>query len=87
MFRSLLPLAVLIALPATAQEEAPDAGRATIYRDVEHLEFDQPVAVEGELLKPKGVVIVERKRAAFSPMVALRDSFAAEMKGSIDEVK
>jgi hypothetical protein len=78
---------VSIALPATAQEEVPEGGRAIRYRQVEHIDIDQPIAVEGELLKPKGGVILERKRAAFSPMVDLRDSFAAEMKGSIDEVK
>lgn len=87
VFRSLLPLAVLMSIPAVAQEEVTEDGREIRYREVEIMDIDTPLQIDGELVKPNAGYILDQKRATFSPMIELRDSFASEMRGSVDQVK
>ena len=43
--------------------------------------------IEGELVRPQGNLILERKRANFNPLIRLRQDFDAEMSESSKEIE
>ena len=43
--------------------------------------------VQGELVKPAGSLLLDRRKASFNPLIKLREDFNEEMKTSVDEVK
>ena len=50
------------------------------------IDFDG-VEVQGELVKPQGSLLLERKHAKFNPMIKLRTDFDDLMEDSVQEVK
>jgi hypothetical protein len=82
-------LAALLALglssSAFAQDDA-DAGRQIKYKERTEIDFEG-VDVTGELVKPAGALLIDRRKAQFNPLIRLRQDFNEEMKASIDEVK
>lgn len=88
MVRSLvLALATFAAAPAFAQDDGGDtAGRAIKYKDREEIDFEG-VDVTGELVKPQGSLLLDRRKANFNPLIKLRDNWNDEMKQSVDEIK
>ena len=80
-------LALLVALPAFAQEApAEDAGRQIKYKERTEIDFEG-VDVTGELVKPQGQLLLDRRKANFNPLIKLREDWNAEMKDSVDEIK
>jgi hypothetical protein len=57
------------------------------YRKDEHIIFDGPLAVEGELVKPQGVPVFETRRMRFNPLIELREDFNDELAHSVAEVR
>ena len=57
-----------------------------IYKEKTEIDFEG-VEVQGELVKPQGSLLLERKRAKFNPMIRLRTDFDDFMDESVDEVK
>lgn len=86
--RSLMVAAsvLLLSSAALAQEETTDDGRKVIYKERTEVDFEG-VEVAGELVKPQGALLLDRKRAAFNPLIKLRTDFNDEMAQSVDEVK
>jgi hypothetical protein len=91
--RSLFLLAAVaaLALPAAAQEEGGggdegDAGRKVLYKSTTEIDFEG-LDVAGELVKPSGALLLDRKRASFNPLIRLRTDFNEEMQDSVDEIK
>lgn len=82
-----LLLSLLFATPALAQDaEAPDQ-RPIQYEQRQVVDFEKGLELNGELVKPAIQPIIERVRASFNPFIVLRDSFAPEMKRSVDEIQ
>ena len=82
-------IALLLALPALAQDEAPagdDAGRQIKYKERTEIDFEG-VDVTGELVKPQGQLLLDRRKANFNPLIKLREDWNEEMKASVDEIK
>lgn len=71
---------------ALAQEETTEDGRRVIYKERTEVDFEG-VEVAGELVKPQGALLLDRKRAAFNPLIKLRTDFNDEMSESVDEIK
>ena len=71
---------------ALAQEETSEDGRKVIYKERTEVDFEG-VEVAGELVKPQGALLLDRKRASFNPLIKLRTDFNDEMSKSVDEVK
>ena len=69
---------------AAAQDE--DDGRQVKYKERTVIDFEE-VDVTGELMKPSGMLLLDRKKADFNPLIRLRENFNEEMKQSVDEVK
>ena len=76
--------ALLFPLSAHAQDE--EESRKVIYKQRTEIDFDS-VDVNGELIKPAGALLIDRKRAKFNPLIRLRTDWREEMKKSVDKVK
>lgn len=88
MLRIALPLALItfaasLATPARAQDEEEANVR---YKEKTEIDFEG-VDVAGELVKPSGSLLVDRKKAQFNPLIDLRSDFNPEMRESVNEVK
>ncbi len=72
---------------ALAQDEVDaDSGRAVKFKERTEIDFDA-LDVTGELVKPSGGIVAERRRAQFNPLIQLRLEFDDEIKRSVNEVK
>jgi len=87
-----LSLVSLLALSpaAFAQDDegggGDDADRKVKYKEKTEIDFEG-LDVSGELVKPQGSLLSERKRASFNPLIRLRTDFNQEMAESVDEIK
>lgn len=92
MTRTIAMLAALafsggaFAQDAPAAEADADAGRSIKYKERTEIDFEG-VDVSGELVKPAGALLLDRRKAQFNPLIRLRSDFNEEMKASVDEVK
>tara|TARA_Y100000034_G_scaffold120562_1_gene163619 strand:- start:410 stop:634 length:225 start_codon:yes stop_codon:yes gene_type:complete len=57
-----------------------------VYKKTTEIDFEG-VEVEGQLVKPQGSLILERRRAAFNPLIRIRKDFNVEIKESINNIK
>ncbi|MEC8193139.1 MAG: hypothetical protein VX944_07815 [Myxococcota bacterium] len=83
IIRSLILTTALISAPAFAQDEEEPK---VVYKAKTEIDFEG-VEVDGELVKPQGALLLDRKRANFNPLIKLRTDFDDEMDKSVDEVK
>jgi hypothetical protein len=74
-------LVFLVSL-AFAQEEDRDVK----YKDRTEIDFEG-VDVTGQLVKPQGALLLDRKRASFNPLIKLRADFNPEISSSVTEIK
>lgn len=75
------------AAPAFAQDETDaDSGRQIKYKERTEIDFEG-VDVTGELVKPEGTLLLDRRRASFNPLIKLREDWNEEMKASVDEIR
>ncbi len=77
---------MLLLLASLSYAEEPTEEPKVIYKQKTEIDFEG-VEVEGELVKPQGSLILDRKGAKFNPMIKLRTDFDDEMDKSVDEVK
>jgi hypothetical protein len=81
---------ILVGMPAFAQDAPPaetdDAGHQIKYKERTEIDFEG-VDVTGELVKPQGSLLLDRRRANFNPLIKLRENWNDEMKSSVDEIK
>ncbi|MEZ4234854.1 MAG: hypothetical protein R3F59_01535 [Myxococcota bacterium] len=89
----LLFVGTLIAAPAFAQDDGgaggdvdSDSGRQIKYKERTEIDFEG-VDVTGELVKPQGTLLLDRRKANFNPLIKLRENWNEEMKQSVDEIK
>ena len=73
---------ITISLPAMAQDD----DRNVKYEERTEIDFEG-VDVSGELVKPQGALLLDRKRASFNPLIKLRTDFNPEMSQSVNDVK
>ena len=77
-------LLLMLSFPATADDPAEEP--KVIYKERTEIDFEG-VEIAGELVRPQGALILDRKRAKFNPMIKLRRDFDDEMDKSVDEIK
>jgi hypothetical protein len=73
---------LLIVNLAFAQDESRDVK----YKSRTEIDFEG-VDVTGQLVKPQGALLLDRKRASFNPLIKLRTDFNPEMSASVTEIK
>lgn len=89
MFRSVLAISLgtLLSGVAFAQDETDtESGRSIKYKERTEIDFEG-VDVTGELVKPQGSLLLDRRKANFNPLIKLRENWNDEMKQSVDEIK
>jgi hypothetical protein len=82
-------LAILLvgaALAADSVEIDESSDRKVIYRQKTEIDFEG-LDIEGILVKPSSSLILERKKAAFNPLVKIRTDWNDMIEESIDEAK
>tara|TARA_R110001592_G_scaffold274061_2_gene541015 strand:- start:1344 stop:1598 length:255 start_codon:yes stop_codon:yes gene_type:complete len=67
---------------ADEKEEEPKV----VYKQRTEIDFEG-VEIEGDLVKPQGSLVLDRRHAKFNPMIKLRTDFDDEMDKSVQEVK
>ena len=72
---------ILLINLAYGQEDADVQYKKETEIDFEGLE------IEGQLVKPNGVLLQERQKTKFNPLIKLRTDFDHEMKLSVSEIK
>ena len=70
---------------AVAQDDMDDGGRRVIYKARTEIDFED-VSVEGELKKPHGAYLLDKRQATFNPLIKLRTDFNPEMYQSVHEI-
>ncbi len=81
-----ITLLALSATPALAQDDDDASSRRVTYKSKTEIDFEA-VEVAGELVKPQGALLLDRKRGSFNPLIKLRADFNDEMDSSVDEIK
>ena len=75
-----------VSMTALAQDADDDSSRNVKYKARTEIDFEG-VDVSGELVKPSGSLLLDRRKATFNPLIQLRENFNPEMRESINEVK
>ena len=65
---------------------AQDEDRGVRYKERTEIDFEG-VDITGQLVKPQGALLLDRKRASFNPLIKLRADFHPEISNSVTEVK
>jgi len=65
---------------------AQDVDRDVKYKSRTEIDFEG-VDVTGQLVKPQGALLLDRKRASFNPLIKLRTDFNPEISNSVTEIK
>jgi len=86
MNRLLLILMGSLLSTTSFAQERDSQGREIRYNQRTEIDFDG-VDVQGELVKPAGQLLLDRRKANFNPLIRLREHFNDEMKRSVDQVK
>jgi len=63
-----------------------ESDRQIEYQKKTEIDFEA-LDVEGELVKPQGALMMERKKTSFNPLIRLRTDFNVEMSNSVTEIK
>ncbi len=80
-----LTLFILLSQVAYADDSNKEEPRV-VYKQKTEIDFEG-VEIEGELVKPQGALLLDRKRASFNSMVWIRTDFDDEMDKSVEEIK
>ena len=67
---------------ALAEEPAP----VIVYRERTEIDFES-IDIEGQLVKPEGILTTERVAATFNPMIRLRLDWDDEITSSVNEIE
>ena len=73
----------LVALPSFAQEESDANVR---YKKKTEIDFED-VSVDGELKKPHGAYLLDKRQSSFNPLIRLKENFNEEMVNSVNQIR
>ena len=81
-------LVLLISPAAIAGDKVKneEESRTITYKQRTEIDFEG-VEVQGQLVRPQGTLVLERKRGHFNPLIKLRTDFDDEMHRSVNEIK
>jgi hypothetical protein len=72
-----------VAVPVMAQEEDEDSVR---YKKKTEIDFED-VSVDGELKKPHGAYLLDKRQSSFNPLINLKTEFNKEMIESVNQIR
>ena len=65
---------------------AQDGDRKVVYKQKTEIDFEA-LNIDGELVKPQGALLLDRKKGSFNPLIKLRQDFNTEIEQSVDLIK
>lgn len=74
-------IAVAFAAPAMAQDD-----QNVRYKKKTEIDFED-VGVDGELKKPHGAYLLDKRQSTFNPLIRLKEDFNKEMIESVNQVR
>ncbi len=77
---------IILLLSGTAYADEKEEEPKVVYKQRTEIDFEG-VEIDGELVKPQGSLVLDRRHAKFNPMIKLRTDFDDEMDKSVQEVK
>ncbi len=85
-FAVLLSLLFSLALvtPVVAQDEESEAD--VRYKKKTEIDFED-VSVDGELKKPHGAYLLDKRQSSFNPLIRLKENFNEEMLDSVNQIR
>ena len=81
--KKLLFIGLLFSAPVMADDKEDPK---VIYRKKTEIDFEN-LDIEGELVKPQGALLLERKKANFNPLIKLRQNFTSEINQSVTDIQ
>jgi len=82
---SMIVAATLYTGAALADDDKKEEPKV-VYKQRTEIDFEG-VEVQGELVRPQGALLLQRRSAHFNPLIKLRTDFDDEMDKSVDEIK
>ncbi len=89
MRRPTLVLTALIAIGLMAPASmafAQDEGANVRYRKKTEIDFED-VSVDGELKKPHGAYLLDKRQSSFNPLIRMKEDFNKEMRESVNMIR
>ena len=65
---------------------AEDPTPIIVYKQETEIDFEA-IDIEGQLVKPEGILTTERVSATFNPLIRLRMDWDEEISQSVNEIK
>ncbi|HCF61726.1 MAG TPA: hypothetical protein DFS52_27485 [Myxococcales bacterium] len=85
-FLALMTVAtVILGAPAAFAQDVIQEADKTVYKKKTVIDFND-VTLEGELTKPEGSYLLNRKRTRFGSLIKLRNDFLPELQKSVDNL-
>ncbi len=72
-----------LAVPAMAQDDDDAEVR---YKKKTEIDFED-VSVDGELKKPHGAYLLDKRQSSFNPLIRLKENFNQEMIESVNQIR
>ena len=79
-------LGLLLILNVSFANDLDKEEPIVVYKKQTEIDFEA-LELEGELVKPQGALLLERKRANFNPLIKLRKDFDFEMQESTKDIQ
>ena len=67
-------------------EDKSEESEKVVYKSTTEIDFEG-LDIDAEIVKPQGSLVLERRRAAFNPLIQLRINWNEEIAQSTDDVK
>ena len=81
--KKLLIIGLLLSTPVMADDTKEPK---VVYKKKTEIDFEN-LDIEGQLVKPQGALLLERKKANFNPLIKLRQDFDVEMSESVKDIQ
>ncbi len=81
-----LVLILLLLFPFSANGQERGGNDRVVYKQRTEIDFDG-VDIQGELVKPQGTLLLDRRSASFNPLIKLRENWNLEIKESIRMIR
>ena len=79
-------LILMLFFPFSANGQERGDNDRIVYKQRTEIDFDG-VDIQGELVKPAGTLLLDRRAASFNPLIKLRENWNLEIKESIRTVR
>ena len=82
---TLIAIVTVLFAAGSALAQGEEGGEQTVYKQTTIIDFSD-VTITGELTKPEGSYLMNKKKANFNLLIRVRDNFLPEMIKSVDNL-